>query len=159
MTLLWSTSSNNVANSKFNGLSTQKRHNFGVKHTIILNTEEPHLSIPIAVNMIQVNMDWEELGKALGLSNLDIESIKAYDQKEHRQRLIETWHSRAIDQEFCQEKLKRAMLEASDRRESMDSESSVPSTPISPTGIIYDIFMLNKNLDELKLHINVYYYF
>ena len=95
------------------------------------------MSIPVAVNMIQVNVDWKKLGKALRLSDLDIENIKAYDKKEHRQRLIETWYAQAIDQEFCREKLQKAIIEASGRRESHDSLSSVPSTPISPTGMIY----------------------
>ena len=86
--------------------------------------------------MIQVNVtvDWRELGVALGLSVSDIEDISAYDRREHRQRLIELWYSRAIDQEFSRENLQRAMMKVSSRRESNDSESSVPSAPSSPTG-------------------------
>lgn len=92
--------------------------------------------------MIHVNIDWKKLGEALGLSDFDIENIKTYDKKEHRQRLIETWYYRATEQEFCREKLHRAMMEASNRKRSYDSMSSVSSMPISPTGIYYSYNIL-----------------
>ena len=86
--------------------------------------------------MIHINIDWKELGEALGLSAIDIEDICAYDRREHRQRLIETWYSRATGQEFSHENLQGAMVKVSSRRESYDSALSVPSTPSSPTGIM-----------------------
>lgn len=91
--------------------------------------------------MIHINIDWKKLGEVLGLSDLDIENIKACDKKEHRQRLIETWYSRATDQEFCREKLQTAMMTASSRKRSYDSLSSVSSMPISPTGN-HNIFII-----------------
>ena len=84
--------------------------------------------------MIQVILDWQELGRVLGLLAIDINEISGYNKKEHRQRLIETWYAR--DGEFSREKLQRAMTEVSSRRGSYDSVSSVPSTPTSPPGII-----------------------
>jgi hypothetical protein len=93
-------------------------------------------SISVAVNMIHVNVDLSELGIALGLCASDIEDIRAYDKKEHRQRLIEKWYDRSVDQDFSRENLQRAMMMVSCRRESNDSEMNVPSTPTSPTGMI-----------------------
>ena len=99
---------------------------------IQLNIDEA-FSIPSAVNMIQDHPDWEHLGGALGLSDVDIREIRQYDRMEHHQRLIERWHDR--DLEFSWEKLQRAK-EESKRRASYDSLSSIPSTPTSPTGNI-----------------------
>ena len=104
---------------------------------LILISADEQFSIPIAVNMIHVNIDWKELGKELGLSASDIRDIFVYhDEKEHRQRLIEKWYYRSIDQEFSRENLRSAMMKVSSRRESNDSERSVPSAPSSPTGTI-----------------------
>ena len=101
-----------------------------------LISADEQFSIPVAVNMIHVNIDWKELGKELGLSALDIKGINAYNREEHRQRLIEKWYYRSVDQEFSRENLRSAMMKVSSRRESNDSETIVPSAPSSPTGTI-----------------------
>ena len=101
-----------------------------------LISADEQFSIPVAVNMIHVNIGWEELGKALGLSAFDIKGISAYAREEHRQRLIEKWYYQSVDQEFSRENLQSAMMRVSSRRESNDSERSIPSAPTSPTGMI-----------------------
>ena len=69
-----------------------------------MNIDEA-ISIPSAVNMIRDDPDWEHLGGALGLSDVDIRKIRQYDRIEHYQRLVERWHDRDI--EFSLEKLHR----------------------------------------------------
>ena len=103
---------------------------------LILISADEQFSIPVAVNMIHVNIEWKELGKELGLSAFDIEVINGYNREEHRQRLIEKWYNLSVDQEFSRENLRSAMMKVSSRRESNDSERSIPSAPSSPTSTI-----------------------
>lgn len=86
------------------------------------------------VNDICLVPDWQGLGILLGLIDEDIAMISSYpDQREHCQRVIETWFVR--DPELSWEKLQRAIEEVSSRRASYDSAiSSIPSTPTSPPG-------------------------
>ena len=114
-----------------------------------LISADEQFSIPVAVNMIHVNIDWKELGKELGLSALDIKGINTYNREEHRQRLIEKWYYQSVDQEFSRENLRSAMMKVSSRRESNDSERSIPSAPSSPTGtiIILVIMWLSTKLN------------
>ena len=99
-------------------------------------------SIPNVVNNISLVPDWQGLGILLGLTVEEIAMINSYpDQREHRQRLIETLFAR--DPDCSWEKLRRAIYEQSNRRASYDSAiSSVPSTPTSPPGT-YEYRALN----------------
>ena len=49
------------------------------------------------VNVIVDVEDWEQLAISLGLTTSDIDLIKQYDHREHRQRLAELWYDRALD--------------------------------------------------------------
>ena len=98
--------------------------------------------------MIQDDPDWERLGGALGLSDVDIREIRQYDRMEHHQRLIERWYDRDI--EFLWEKLHRAKKE-SKTRASYDCLSSIPSAPTSPTGNIAGLvqkYIYDETVDQ-----------
>ena len=99
--------------------------------------------------IVGVGCTCTELGIALGLSLIDIEDLLSTyrDRSEQRQRLIETWYSRAIGEEFSRERLQRALIEAMASRKgsrSHDSLSSVSSTPTSPTS------MYKQHVEELR---------
>ena len=57
------------------------------------------------VNEIADVKDWEQLAISLGLTTNDIDMIKQYDHREHRQRLVEMWYDR--DQDYSWTKLRR----------------------------------------------------
>ena len=97
-------------------------------------------SIPNVVNHLRViqGLDWDELGIRLGLSPIDMQDIKQQRYQwriDYLQRLVELLFVRDPDCNW--EKLRQAIYQASNRRESLDSlvESSAPSTPTSPTGL------------------------
>ena len=79
------------------------------------------------VNEIADVKDWEQLAISLGLTTNDIDQIKQYDHREHRQRLAELWYDRALD--YSWSKLQRELDKHYPRRVS-DASVISPSPEV-----------------------------
>ena len=97
---------------------------------------EVECSIPNVVNEIVRRgvQDWQSLGVFQDLSSVDMTFPSECGLIECLQRLVEAWFR--TDPNPSWDKLRSAITdhEASTRRESYDSLSSIPSTPTSPIG-------------------------
>ena len=82
------------------------------------------------VNEIADIKDWEQLAVSLGLTISDIEIIKHYDHREHRQRLAELWNDRALD--YSWGKLRRELDKFYPRRASDASVISLSPEAENP---------------------------
>ena len=91
---------------------------------------EPEISD--VVNEIADVKDWEQLAISLGLAANDIDLIKQYDHREHRQRLAELWYDRALD--YSWGKLRRELDKFYPRRASDASVISLSPEVENPQG-------------------------
>ena len=98
------------------------------------------------VNEIADVKNWEQLAISLGLTANDIDLIKQYDHREHRQRLAELWYDRALD--YSWSKLRRELDKHYPRRTSDASliETDNPQTGKANDTIVSTVLLLRALL-------------